>query len=33
MSLEESFGITISDDEAAKLSTVGSIVEYLERLQ
>mgnify|MGYP001152703436 CR=1 FL=1 len=33
MSLEDSFGITISDDEAAKLSTVGSIVEYLERLQ
>ena len=33
MSLEESFGITISDDEVAKLSTVGSIVEYLERLQ
>ena len=33
MSLEDSFGITISDDEAARLSTVGSIVEYLERLQ
>lgn len=33
MSLEDSFGITISDDEPAKLSTVGSIVEYLERLQ
>ena len=33
MSLEDSFGITISDDDAAKLSTVGAIVEYLERLQ
>ena len=33
MSLEDSFGITISDEEAAKLSTVGAIVEYLERLQ
>ena len=33
MSLEDSFGITISDDDAAKLSTVGSTVEYLERLQ
>lgn len=33
MSLEDSFGITISDDDAAKLSTVGTIVEYLERLQ
>ena len=33
MSLEDSFGITISDDDAAKLTTVGAIVEYLERLQ
>ncbi len=33
MSLEDSFGITISDDEAVKLSTVGAIVEYLERLR
>ena len=33
MSLEDSFGITISDEDAAKLATVGTIVEYLERLQ
>ena len=33
MSLEDSFGITISDDEAAKLNTVGAIVEYLERIR
>lgn len=33
ISLEDSFGITISDDDAAKLTTVGAIVEYLERLQ
>ena len=33
MSLEDSFGITISDEDAAKLATVGAIVEYLERLQ
>ena len=33
MSLEDSFGITISDDDAAKLSTVGAIVDYLEKLQ
>lgn len=33
MSLEDSFGITISDDDAAKLTTVSNIVEYLERLQ
>jgi acyl carrier protein len=33
MSLEDSFGITISDDEAAKLTSVGAIVDYLEKLQ
>lgn len=33
MSLEDSFGITISDDDAAKLTTVGAIVEYLERIK
>lgn len=33
MSLEDSFGITITDDDAAKLSTVGAIVDYLEKLQ
>lgn len=33
MSLEDSFGITINDDDAAKLSTVGAIVDYLEKLQ
>lgn len=33
MSPEYSFGIIINDDAAAKLSIVGAIVEYLERLQ
>lgn len=33
MSLEDEFGITISDDTAAELTTVGHIVEYLEKLQ
>lgn len=33
MSLEDSFGITISDDDAAKLGTVGAIVDYLERIK
>ena len=33
MSLEDSFGITINADDAAKLSTVGAIVDYLEKLQ
>lgn len=33
MSLEDSFGITITDEEAAKLTTVGAIVDYLEKLQ
>lgn len=33
MSLEDAFGITISDEDAAKLNTVGNIVDYLEKLQ
>lgn len=30
MDLEESFGVTISDEEAMKLSTIGDIVDYIE---
>lgn len=30
MDLEESFGVTISDEEAVKLSTIGDIVNYIE---
>lgn len=33
MSLEDIFGITISDEEASQLVTVRRIVEYLERFQ
>ena len=33
MSLEDLFGITISDEDAAQLHTVSRIVEYLEKLQ
>lgn len=33
MSLEDEFGIAISDNEAAQLYTVGRIVDYLEKLQ
>jgi len=33
MSLEDNYGIQISDDDAAGLNTVGKIVEYLEKLQ
>ena len=33
MSLEDTFGITISDEDAAQLDTVRRIVEYLEKLQ
>ena len=29
MDLEEQFGITISDEEAMKLSTIGDIVKYI----
>ncbi len=30
MDLEEEFGIAISDEEAAKMSTIGDIVNYIE---
>ena len=33
MSLEDRFGIAISDEDAAELYTVRRIVEYLEKLQ
>lgn len=33
MDLEENFGITISDEEAMKMSTVGDIVKYIEAHQ
>lgn len=33
MSLEDVFGISISDEDAAELYTVRRIVEYLEKLQ
>lgn len=33
MSLEDAFGIAISDNDAAQLYTVGRIVDYLEKLQ
>lgn len=33
MSLEDEFGIDISDNDAAQLYTVGRIVDYLEKLQ
>ena len=33
MSLEDSFGITIYDDDTVKLTTVGSIVDYLVRIK
>ena len=33
MSLQDEFGIAISDEDAAQLYTVGRIVEYLEKLQ
>ena len=32
MSLEDEFGVTISDEDAAQLYTVGRIVDYLENL-
>lgn len=32
MSLEDKYGISISDDDAAELYTVRRIVDYLERL-
>ena len=33
MSLEETYGITVSDDDAANLTTVRKIVDYIERMQ
>ena len=33
MSLEDNYGISISDEDAAELYTVRRIVEYLEKLQ
>jgi acyl carrier protein len=33
MSLEDLFGITISDEDAVQLHTVSRIVDYLEKLQ
>ncbi|MCQ5129703.1 acyl carrier protein [Butyricicoccus faecihominis] len=33
MDLEESFGITISDEEATQMSTIGDIVKYIEANQ
>ena len=33
MSLDDEFGIAISDNDAAQLYTVGRIVDYLEKLQ
>ena len=33
MSLEDIYGLTISDDEAANLVTVGKIVDYIDRMQ
>ncbi len=33
MSLEDEFGLSISDEDAAQLLTVGKIVDYLEKLQ
>lgn len=33
MSLEDEFGLSISDEDAAQLYTVGRIVDYLENLR
>ena len=33
MSVEDEFGLAISDEDAAKLTTVGKIVEYIESRQ
>ena len=33
MSLEDEFGVSISDEDAAQLYTVGRIVDYLDNLR
>lgn len=33
MTLEDTYGITVSDDDAATLTTVRKIVDYIERMQ
>ena len=33
MSVEDEFGLSISDDDAVELTTVGKIVDYIERMQ
>ena len=33
MSVEEEFGISIPDEDAVELSTVGKIVEYIDKQQ
>lgn len=33
MSVEDEFGISIPDEDAVELSTVGKIVEYIEKQQ
>ena len=33
MSVEEEFGLSIPDEDAVELSTVGKIVEYIEKQQ
>ena len=33
LDLEENFGITISDEEATQMSTIGDIVKYIEEHQ
>lgn len=33
MSLEDIYGLSISDDDAANLVTVGKIVDYIDRMQ
>lgn len=33
MSVEDEFGISVSDEDAAELTTVGKLVEYIEAKQ
>lgn len=33
MNLEEAFGLSISDEESQRLTTVGDIVKYIEKAQ